>query len=95
MGYRNKQDLYEYQKRRWVNRKIKAILHKGGKCAVCGIEYNGENGAIFDFHHINPEEKEADWSKLRLKSWEAVKKELDKEICVCANCHRLIHSQKF
>lgn len=78
MGYKNKQDLYEYQKRRWVNRKVEAILYKGGKCAACGIEYNGENGAIFDFHHINPEEKE-----------------LDKEICLCSNCHRLIHSQKF
>lgn len=28
MGYKNKQDLYEYQKRRWVNRKVEAILYK-------------------------------------------------------------------
>ena len=95
MGYKNKQDLYEYQKRRWVNRKVEAILYKGGKCAVCGIEYNGENGAIFDFHHISLEEKELEWGKLRARSWESIKKELDKEICLCSNCHRLIHSQKF
>lgn len=67
MGYKNKQDLYEYQKRRWVNRKVEAILYKGGKCAACGIEYNGENGAIFDFHHINPEEKELEWGKIKSK----------------------------
>ena len=47
MGYKNKQDLYEYQKRRWVNRKVEAILYKGGKCAAFCIEYNGENGAIY------------------------------------------------
>lgn len=95
MGYKNKYDLYENQKRRWTQRKVKAILYKGGKCAVCGAEYDGTNGAIFDFHHINPEEKEFEWGKLRVRSWDSVKEELDKEICVCVNCHRLIHSQRF
>lgn len=50
MGYKNKYDLYGNQKRRWTQRKVKAILYKGGKCAVCGAEYDGTNGAIFDFH---------------------------------------------
>lgn len=95
MGYKNKYDLYENQKRRWTQRKVKAILYKGGKCSVCGIEYDGTNGSIFDFHHINKDEKEYDWNKLRLRSWESIKEELDKETCVCANCHRLIHSQEF
>lgn len=95
MGYKNKEDLYEYQKKRWLDRKVKAILYKGGKCAVCGIEYDGSNGAIFDFHHLNPKEKEYEWGKLRARSWNSIKEELDKEICLCSNCHRLIHSQSF
>ena len=32
-----------------------------------------------DFHHINPEEKELEWGKLRARSWESIKKELDKD----------------
>lgn len=87
MGYENKEDLYEYQKKGWLDRKVKAILYKGCKCAVCGIRYDG------DFHHLNPKEKEYGWGKLRAGSWDSIKKGLDKEICVCPNCHRLIHSQ--
>ena len=78
--------------------KREAVLYKGGKCAVCGIKYNGENGAIFDFHHINPKEKDFNISTLFRncstipdKIW----KELDKCILVCSNCHRQIHSDKF
>lgn len=95
MAYKDKTDLYQNQKKRWIERKIKAILYKGGKCSVCGVAYNGTNGAIFDFHHVNPNEKEFDWNKLKLRSWDSIKEELDKEICVCSNCHRLIHSQRF
>lgn len=78
--------------------KREAILYKGGKCAVCGIEYNEENGAIFDFHHVNPKEKDfnistlfRNYSAIPDKIWE----ELDKCILVCSNCHRQIHSDKF
>ena len=78
--------------------RIEAVLYKGGKCAVCGIKYNGENGAIFDFHHINPKEKDFNISTLFRncstipdKIW----RELDKCILVCSNCHRQIHSDKF
>lgn len=75
-------------------RKEKMVMYKGGKCSICGIEYNGENGAIFDFHHINPEEKEYRPStSSSIADWERVKKELDKCILVCSNCHRLIHKK--
>lgn len=91
----NKEYLYEYQKLRWRKRKIDAILYKGGQCSRCGIKYDGHNGCIFDFHHINPKEKSYDWNKLRLRKWEDIKKELDKEVCLCANCHRIVHSEDF
>ncbi len=73
---------------RWTKRKLKAVAYKGGKCEVCG--YDKYHGAL-DFHHLNPDEKDYSWRKLRLKSWEDITKELDKCICVCANCHREIH----
>ena len=72
-------------------RKLKdmAIKYKGGKCEKCG--YNKCNGAL-DFHHLNPLEKDFSISSTgTTKSFERIKKELDKCILVCANCHREIH----
>ena len=73
-------------------RKIKllSIQYKGGKCQVCW--YNKYVGAL-DLHHINGHQKSfgiAD--KGYTRSWEIVKKELDKCILVCANCHREIEA---
>mgnify|MGYP006935470923 CR=1 FL=1 len=66
--------------------KEKYIEYKGGKCEMCG--YNKCIAAL-DFHHTNPSEKEFNISS-RIVSWEIAKKELDKCILVCANCHREI-----
>lgn len=71
-------------------RKIEAIEYKGGKCEICG--YDHFYGAL-EFHHKNPSEKEADWSTMKKWSFERTKKELDKCMCVCANCHREIHNR--
>ena len=66
-----------------------AVALKGGKCQVCG--YNKYVGAL-DFHHIDESTKEFDLSTRGLtRSWERIKKELEKCVLVCANCHREIH----
>ena len=67
----------------------KAIAFLGGKCEKCG--YNKYNGAL-EFHHINPLDKtfELKISKMG-QSWETVKKEAEKCMLLCANCHREIH----
>ena len=75
---------------RWIRRKKDAILYKGGKCSRCG--YDKFYGAL-EFHHKEPKEKDLDWKKLRLRSWDAITKELDKCVCVCANCHREVHNE--
>jgi|SRR3989344_6898850 len=72
-------------------RKIKslAIAYKGGKCCRCG--YERFEGAL-EFHHLDPRGKDFSLSKDGLtRSWERTKKELDKCVLVCANCHREIH----
>ena len=72
--------------------RLKSIEHLGGKCIVCG--YSKYEGAL-EFHHLDDNSKDFGLSsKGMTRSWERIKKELDKCILVCANCHREIHSQK-
>mgnify|MGYP000647417744 CR=1 FL=1 len=73
--------------------KLMAVDYKGGKCEKCS--YNKCIGAL-EFHHLNPEEKDFHLGeKGHCTSWEKVKRELDKCILVCANCHREIHYEEY
>ena len=77
-------------------RRIKLILMKGGKCEKCGLKYDGQNGAIFVFHHRNPEEKNFRLSvKNMYRSWESIIKELEKCDLFCMHCHTLLHWDKY
>jgi hypothetical protein len=76
---------------RMRNLKSKMIEYKGGCCVRCG--YKKYQGAL-DFHHLDPNEKDFNLSHLRRYSFDdRVKKELDKCILVCANCHREVHNE--
>ena len=67
----------------------KAIEYLGGKCVYCG--YNRCSAAL-DFHHLDEKSKSFGLSQRGLtRSWERTRKELEKCILVCANCHREIH----
>ena len=67
-----------------------AKQYKGGKCVLCG--YNKYLGAL-DFHHLDPTQKGFEISTRGLtRSWEKIRKELDKCVLVCANCHRELHA---
>lgn len=72
------------------NAKLELIKELGGKCATCGIEATVDNYVIFDFHHLNPNEK--DYTVNTSKgSLEDMRREAKKCIVMCANCHRLHH----
>ena len=89
-GFHNvcKDCMYELQKQRWIDRKLKLIQMFGGKCQKCGYD---KNYAALEFHHLDPNEKEFQWPKLRLRKWETIIKELKKCVLLCANCHREEH----
>ena len=77
------------QRRRELS-KQKLIDYKGGRCKICG--YNKCDAAL-EFHHINPKFKEFGIGKRGItRSLSENKKEVDKCILVCANCHREIHA---
>lgn len=81
----------QVQRRRYLI-KEKCIDYKGGKCEKCG--YNRCNEAL-EFHHLNPDEKDFSVGKDGYNhSWEQIKKELDKCIMLCANCHRELHAEE-
>ena len=65
-------------------RKQKYIEYLGGKCGTCG--YLKSNKAL-SFHHNNPTEKEFTLSRILDYSWDKVKRELDKCVLLCMNCH--------
>ena len=63
--------------------------YKGGKCMICGYD---KCQRALSFHHLNPKEKDFDLSSRGLtRSWERIKKEIDKCVLICANCHMEIH----
>ena len=55
-------------------------------CVCCGFE----NSAAIDWHHLDPDIK--DFCVGSLRSIDAMKVEIEKCVCVCANCHRLLHA---
>lgn len=74
----------------WRKRKkIELVEYKGGCCERCG--YNKSIEAL-QFHHLDPNEKDFAISA-KSYSFERLKKEVDKCIMVCANCHIEIHEE--
>ncbi len=88
--WRCKKCAAEAVQRKREKLKKDAIKYKGGKCQICG--YNKCDSAL-EFHHLDPNQKDFGISANGYtRSWDTVKKELNKCIMVCANCHREIHA---
>lgn len=83
------------EKQKHQKAKVDCIKYKGGVCNTCHIQYDGTNGMIFDFHHIDASTKSFEILKRGKKTLEAQQDELDKCVLLCANCHRRQHSGAF
>lgn len=91
----NKEKLYavdkiKTQERRKRQKKL-AVEYLGAECRHCKLKTT--RYCVYDFHHVTPENKEADPGSLLHYSWARLKKELDKCILLCANCHRIEHDK--
>ncbi len=71
------------------NGRIRAIEYLGGKCICCGFD---KGISAFDFHHVDPKDKDPNFRSSRHWSWERFKNEIDKCLLLCSNCHRLLHN---
>src|SRR5690606_19418515 len=85
---KNSEEVMRAQKRK----KQHAVDMFGSECSICG--YNKCLEAL-EFHHLDKSTKEEKPSYIIMRwSWERVKKELDKCILVCSNCHKEIHAKE-
>jgi len=80
----------EYSVDRSLKIKQQAIEYLGGKCMDCELI---DDPCVYDFHHLDPTQKELAFGNRGGKSFETLKSELDKCILLCANCHRKRHQR--
>lgn len=73
-----------------VNRSRKRMIvdHFGDKCHDCGNTYHQ---CVYEFHHLDPTQKDVNPS--RALSWKEEKMwtEINKCIMLCSNCHKIRH----
>jgi hypothetical protein len=73
-------------------KRIKELVveYKGGKCIICGYS---RCAAVLELHHIDESTKEFGLGMNGLtRSWDRTKREADKCVLLCANCHREFHA---
>jgi len=86
----NKERINERRHQHRAALKAKYVEFTGGVCQRCGY---GEFSSGMGFHHINPREKDCDPSSvIRAGKLADIKKELDKCILLCRNCHQALHA---
>lgn len=79
----NRQKIKYHKQKEEINN-----LKKTKKCIKCGES----RFYLLDFHHIDSETKVDTVARLSThSSTQAVYEEIDKCICLCANCHREFH----
>ena len=69
--------------------KQKAVDYKGGCCIECGYK---KCLSALEFHHHGTL-KDHNFTNCLLWKWERLKKEIDKCILLCSNCHREVHAK--
>jgi hypothetical protein len=67
------------------------VEYKGGKCEICGYK---KCIAALEFHHKDSKKKDFSLSSGFTYGFERAKKEVDKCILVCSNCHRELHHEE-
>jgi hypothetical protein len=73
--------------------KLELIKYKGGKCQKCGYDKPILNA--YHFHHLDPNNKLFTISSRMSHNLASLKKEADKCILLCSNCHAEIHNQEY
>jgi len=79
-------------KRRELRMKIDEIKRR------CGCRKCSEGDVVcLEFHHVDPNQKDFNLAAAIAYewAWERVIAEINKCVCLCANCHRKLHAGRF
>lgn len=79
-----------YVARRRKDLKVRAVAYMGGACRGCG--YDRCVNALQFHHRVSGEKDFGISNRGHTRSWDRIKKELDKCVLVCSNCHSEIHA---
>jgi len=75
---------YQKRKQKWIE------FMKTKQCARCG----NDDYRVLCWHHPNPDEKEMSIGVVSNSvRWERVMAEVAKCVCLCANCHIIVHKE--
>ena len=83
-----KQRRYEKVKEWRKNTKVKLVEGFDNRCSVCDLQ---DDPIVYDFHHLNSENKEFSLSS-KIMSWENLMAEAKKCVMLCSHCHRKVHA---
>ena len=80
------------QDKREVLRWYREYKHKQ-KCECCGVR--ASDGAVLQFHHIEPTSKRWNISQMVIKGFSVarIKQEANKCMILCEKCHKRIHRE--
>lgn len=70
------------------SKKQQAVDHFGNKCLDCGQSYPN---CVYQFHHLDPAQKDVNPSYAMAGSLDSMWEELEKCVMLCANCHIIRH----
>lgn len=84
----NKDKIKLHNKEMRDERKLKIVELCGNKCADCQQSFPTY---VYDFHHLNPNEKDSNLATIMSHRWDTLAVELSKCIMLCSNCHRIRH----
>lgn len=78
-----------------VNKERIKVWYKNFKSTLSCTMCPEKRTPCLDFHHVDGNEKEAAISRAVHTAWsiEKIKKEIEKCIVVCKNCHAMIHAK--
>lgn len=89
-----KNNTAQEKKRIFDRRKEIAVWFAGYKSHLKCLNCGEKTGACLDFHHLDSNEKDRSLSLSIKWGWgkNRIKKEIDKCVVLCSNCHRKLHA---
>ncbi len=89
--YKNRIIRQNIENKRNKKRQQEAVDYFGGVCFDCKLNYPN---CVFEFHHLDPQQKDMNPSKALTLAKEKAWEELNKCVMLCANCHKIRHFGK-